>query len=127
MRIDKFLWAVRCFKTRNIASEACRKGMVSVNEVKAKPSREVYPMDKIQLRKNQIDYTLEILDVPKSRVSAKLVDVYRKDTTPAKNLETAKMINSAQRYYREKGTGRPTKRDRRELDDYRLENEDEID
>jgi ribosome-associated heat shock protein Hsp15 len=127
MRIDKFLWAVRYFKTRNIASEACKKGMVSINKVKAKPSKEVYPMDLLEVRKNQINYTLEVLDLPPSRVAAKLVDIYRKDTTPKENLETAKVIQAAQRYYREKGSGRPTKKDRRDLDDYRTENQDEID
>lgn len=125
MRIDKFLWAVRYFKTRNIATEACKKGMVSVNGSKVKPSRDVYPLDKLEVRKNQINYTLEILDTPKSRVSAKLVDIYRKDTTPTENLEAAKMIQTAQRYYREKGTGRPTKKDRRDLEDYHLENQDD--
>ena len=100
--------------------------MVNVNGVKAKPSREVYPTDKIALRKNQINYTIEILDIPKSRVAAKLVDLYRKDTTPIENLETAKLIQTAQRYYREKGTGRPTKKDRRELDDYTKENPEEL-
>jgi len=92
MRIDKFLWAVRYFKTRNIATEACKKGMISVNGFKAKPSREVYPMDRLEVRKNQINYSFEILDIPPSRVAAKLVDIYRKDTTPKENLETAKLI-----------------------------------
>lgn len=127
MRIDKFLWAVRYFKTRNIATEACKKGMINVNGVNAKPSREVYPMDRLEVRKNQINYTLEILDIPASRVAAKLVDIYRKDTTPIENLETAKVIQSAQRYYREKGTGRPTKKDRRDLDEYAQENQDDFD
>lgn len=127
MRIDKFLWAVRYFKTRNIATEACKKGMVSVNGVKAKPSREVYTMDRLEVRKNQINYSLEILDIPTSRVAAKLVDIYRKDTTPIENLETAKVIQSAQQYYREKGTGRPTKKDRRDLDEYAQENQDDFD
>jgi ribosome-associated heat shock protein Hsp15 len=95
MRIDKFLWSVRYFKTRNIATEACKKGMINVNGVKAKPSREVYPMDRLEVRKNQINYTFEILDIPASRVAAKLVDIYRKDTTPIENLETAKLIQSS--------------------------------
>jgi len=83
-------------------------------------------MDRLEVRKNQINYSFEILDIPPSRVAAKLVDIYRKDTTPKENLETAKLIQSAQRYYREKGTGRPTKKDRRDLDDYTEENQGEI-
>lgn len=127
MRIDKYLWAVRYFKTRNIASEACKKGLIHVNGTKVKPSREVYPSDKITLRKNQINYTLLVLDLPDSRVGAKLVDIYRKDTTPIEVLEEAKLIQSTQNYYREKGTGRPTKKDRRDIDSYHIENEEEID
>jgi ribosome-associated heat shock protein Hsp15 len=126
MRVDKYLWAIRYFKSRAIASEACKKGMINVNGAKAKPSREVYPSDKIALRKNQINYTIEILAIPESRVAAKLVDRYRKDTTPIENLATAKLIQTAQRYYREKGTGRPTKKDRRELDEYTTEFPDEL-
>jgi ribosome-associated heat shock protein Hsp15 len=118
MRIDKYLWAVRYFKTRNIASEACKKGMVTVNDVKAKSSREVYPMDKIIVRKNQVNYQFTVLDLPKSRMAAKLIDIYRKDTTPIEEIERAKLVMSSKSFYREKGTGRPTKKDRRDLDDY---------
>ncbi len=118
MRIDKYLWSVRYFKTRNMASEACKKGMVTVNDVKAKSSREVYPMDKIVVRKNQVNYQLTILDLPKSRMAAKLIDIYRKETTPIEEIERAKLVMSSKSYYREKGTGRPTKKDRRDLDDY---------
>lgn len=82
MRIDKYLWCVRYFKTRNVASEAIKKGHVSVNGQVAKPSREVYPTDKIVLRKDQINYQITILDIPQNRVGAKLVDIYRKDETP---------------------------------------------
>ena len=82
MRIDKYLWSTRYFKTRNIGTSACKKGQVKINGQVIKPSREVYPMDKIVVRKNQIDYQLTVLDIPKSRVGAKLVDIYRKDTTP---------------------------------------------
>jgi len=118
MRIDKYLWCTRYFKTRNIASTACKKGQVKVNAAVVKPSREVFPMDKITVRKNQIDYQLTVLDVPISRVGAKLVGMYRKDTTPKEAFKKDELLKFAKDYYRKKGTGRPTKKDRREIQDY---------
>ena len=118
MRIDQYLWAVRYFKSRNIASKACKKGLIRVNNQVAKPSREVFPMDKIIIRKEQINHSLDVLDIPKSRVGAKLVDIYRLNTTPKDAFKQNKLQNLAHDYYREKGEGRPTKKDRRELDDY---------
>ena len=76
MRIDKYLWCVRYFKTRSIATNACKKGHVRVNGDIVKPSRDVYPTDKIEVRKNQINYIIEVLDLPPSRVGAKLVNIY---------------------------------------------------
>ena len=118
MRIDKFLWSTRYFKTRNMATIACKKGHVRINDVPAKPSREVFPMDKIKVRKNQIPYELTVLEIPKSRVGAKLVGLYRTDTTPKEAFEHNELLQYSKDYYRKKGTGRPTKRDRREIDDY---------
>lgn len=118
MRVDKYLWCVRYYKTRNIASTACKKGHVRVNGQSAKPSREVYPTDKITLRKNQIDYQLTILDIPESRVGAKLIDIYRVDTTPKEAFEHSDLLQYSKDYYRKKGSGRPTKKDRRDIDDY---------
>ena len=118
MRVDKYLWCVRYFKTRNIASTACRKGHVRVNGQSVKPSREVYPTDKIVLRKNQIDYQLTVLDIPESRIGAKIVDIYRMDTTPKEAFEHSELLQYSKDYYRKKGTGRPTKKDRRDIDDY---------
>lgn len=118
MRIDKYLWCTRYYKTRNIASTACKKGQVKVNGSVVKPSREVYPSDKIILRKNQIDYQLLVLDIPPNRVGAKLVDIYRKDTTPKEAFEHNELLQFAKDHYRKKGTGRPTKKDRRDIDDY---------
>lgn len=118
MRIDKYLWCVRYLKTRNIATNACKKGSVRVNGDIVKPSRDVYPGDKITLRKEQINYELEVLDLPDSRVAAKLVDIYRKDTTPKESFETNDMLQYAKTYYRKKGVGRPTKKDRRDIDDF---------
>jgi ribosome-associated heat shock protein Hsp15 len=118
MRVDKFLWSVRYYKTRNIATQACRKGQVKINDVVAKPSREVYPTDKIELRKDQINYKLIVNDVPKSRVGAKLVDIYRTDVTPKEAFEAKELLKYSKDYYRKKGTGRPTKKDRRDIDDF---------
>lgn len=118
MRIDKYLWCIRYHKTRNIATQACKKGAVRVNGSVVKPSREVYPGDSITLRKNQINYQIEVLDIPESRVGAKLVDIYRKDSTPKEAFETNEMLEYAKSYYRKKGVGRPTKKDRRDLDDF---------
>ncbi|GLU45570.1 RNA-binding S4 domain-containing protein [Allomuricauda sp. NBRC 101325] len=118
MRIDKYLWCTRYFKTRNLASNAVKKGQVRVNESVVKPSREVYPMDKIVLRKDQIDYRLTVLDLPESRVGAKLVDIYRKDTTPKEAFEHNELLQHAKKHYRQKGLGRPTKKDRRDIDDF---------
>ena len=123
MRIDKYLWCTRYFKTRNQATEACKKGHVRIGDQVVKASREVLRLDEIQLRKNQINYQLKVLDIPSQRLGAKLVDIYRMDTTPAEALEQQKLIQSTKEYYRKKGTGRPTKKDRRELDDYWDENE----
>jgi ribosome-associated heat shock protein Hsp15 len=118
MRVDKYLWHIRYFKTRSISSKACQRGQVKINDQIAKPSREVFPMDKIQVRKNQIDLQLEVLDIPKNRVGAKLVDIYRKDITPKEVYEHGELLKKTKEHYRKKGTGRPTKKDRRDIEDY---------
>jgi len=123
MRIDKFLWCVRYFKTRSLAAEAIKKGHVSVNNQPAKASREVFASDKIVLRKDQINYELVVLDLPVNRVGAKLVDIYRKDTTPQEAFDHLELLKLAKQHYRAKGQGRPTKRDRREIEGY-VENPD---
>lgn len=118
MRIDKYLWCVRYYKTRNIATEACKKGHVAVNGQQVKPSREVYPTDIITLRRDQINYKLSVLDIPANRVGAKLVDIYRKDETPKEAFEHLALLKLAKEHYRAKGSGRPTKKDRRDIEDY---------
>ncbi|MBW2961252.1 RNA-binding S4 domain-containing protein [Mesonia aestuariivivens] len=126
MRVDKYLWCVRYFKTRSIATNACKKGHVRVNGAIVKPSREVYPTDKIEVRKNQINYIIQVLDLPPSRVGAKLVSIYLTDITPKENIEKLDLLKYSQDYYRKKGTGRPTKKDRREIDDwFDIDNEPE--
>jgi ribosome-associated heat shock protein Hsp15 len=123
MRIDKYLWCVRYFKTRNIATTACKKGQVRVNNIVVKPSREIYSMDKIEVRKNQINYTLTVNDIPPNRVGPKLVDIYRTDTTPKDQFKSQESLKYSKDYYRKKGVGRPTKKDRRDIDDFNEENE----
>ena len=123
MRIDKYLWCVRYYKTRNIATNACKKGHIRVNGDVVKPSREVYPMDTIEVRKNQINYKLTVNDLPTSRVGAKLVDIYRKDITPKEAFEAQELLKYSKDYYRKKGMGRPTKKDRRDIEDFYDENE----
>jgi len=118
MRVDKYLWCIRYFKTRSIATRACKKGQIKVNGDVVKPSREVYAMDKLIVRKNQINHELVINDLPSSRVGAKLVDIYRTDTTPKEAFESKELLIYSKDYYRKKGTGRPTKKDRRDIDDF---------
>jgi len=118
MRIDKFLWCIRFYKTRSIATEACKKSHVKVNGSIVKPSREVYPTDKIEIRKDQINYQIVVNDLPPNRVSAKLVDIYRTDITPKEAFEAQELLKFSKDYYRKKGAGRPTKKDRRDIDDF---------
>ena len=127
MRIDKYLWCTRYYKTRSLATEAIKKGHVSVNGQTAKPSREVFPMDKIVLRKDQINYQIKVLDVPQNRVSAKLVDVYRKDETPEEAFAHLELLKLSKEHYRARGTGRPTKKERRDIDEYTNDFETEDD
>ncbi|SEL84974.1 heat shock protein Hsp15 [Aquimarina amphilecti] len=118
MRVDKYLWCIRYFKTRSIATKACKEGKIRVNGDIIKPSREIYPTDKITVRKNQVNYELVVLDTPKSRLGAKLVDIYRKDVTPKETLQKLDLLKYSKDYYRKRGSGRPTKKDRRDIDDW---------
>lgn len=118
MRIDKYLWCVRYYKTRTLATTACKKGHIRVNQEIVKPSREVYAQDTIELRKDQINYKIVVNDIPESRVGAKLVDIYRTDITPKEQFEAQELLKYSKDYYRKKGVGRPTKKDRRDIDDF---------
>ena len=121
MRIDKYLWCIRLFKTRNIATEACKKGHVKINNCKVKASKLVFNGEKISARKDQINYELEVLDIPANRVGAKLVDLYRKDVTPKEEFEKFELLKYSKDYYRKQGTGRPTKKNRRDIEEYNEE------
>lgn len=125
MRIDKYLWCIRLFKTRNMATEACKKGHIKINGTNLKPSKEVFGNEEITVRKNQINYHIKVVDIPKSRVGAKLVDLYRKDLTPKEEFEKTELLKFAKDYYRKKGTGRPTKKDRRDIEGYYDTNEED--
>lgn len=118
MRIDKYFWTVRYYKTRSLATEACKKGHIKINGTNVKPAKDVYIGEKITIRKNQINYQIEVLDIPKNRLGAKLVDLYRKDTTPKEEFDAQELLKYSKDYYRKKGVGRPTKKDRRDIDDY---------
>ena len=124
MRIDKYLWCVRYYKTRSLATQACKKGQIKINDSVAKPSREVYPTDKIELRKDQITYQLTVNDIPPNRVGAKLVDIYRIDTTPKEAFAAKELLKYSKDYYRKKGTGRPTKKDRRDINSFYNDDEE---
>jgi|SRR5690606_1573206 len=125
MRVDKYLWCVRFFKTRSIATNACKLGKVKIQGQNVKPSREVYPTDKITVRKDQIDYEIEVLDIPSSRVGAKIAGLYVNDITPKEAFEKMELLKYSKEYYRKKGTGRPTKKDRRDIDDLLDNNEED--
>lgn len=116
MRLDKWLWSVRIFKTRSIATDACSKGRVLVNGMSAKPSKELAGEETIVVRKPPVIYTYKIKLLPKSRISAKLLPEYIDDITSAEELDKLK-INESFFIKRDKGTGRPTKKERRTIDD----------
>ena len=118
MRIDKYLWCIRLFKTRSLATEACKKGHIKINGTNLKPSKDIFGNEEITVRKNQINYIIKVLDIPTGRLGAKLVDLYRKDLTPKEEFEKTELLKYSKDYYRKKGTGRPTKKDRRDIEDY---------
>lgn len=118
MRIDKYLWCVRLFKTRNLAAEACKTGKVLINQFSVKPSREIKAGDVFEIKRPPIVRRYEVLEVLNRRVGAKLVSDYLKDSTPVAELQ--KLENSKLEFYpkRERGAGRPTKKERRDLTDF---------
>lgn len=116
IRLDKYLWAVRIFKTRSDAADAVRNNKVLVNDAYAKPSREVKSGDRIAVRKQRITYTYKVLEPVSSRQPAKNVPLYCLDTTPPGELEKLHVPHETLFVFRDRGTGRPTKKERRELD-----------
>lgn len=115
VRVDKWLWATRVFKTRSIATEACKKGRVTIKGVTVKPSHTVKIGDVIVVRKPPISYSFEVLGVIENRVGAKLVPEYLKNVTPKEQYELLEMTRISGFVDRQKGLGRPTKKEGREL------------
>ena len=116
-RIDKFLWAIRAFKTRTDATDACKGGKVKVAGVNAKPSKEVKPGDVLTVKKGSVTYTYKVLQPLERRVGAKLVPEYALNLTPAAELEKLRAPVETFFITRDRGAGRPTKKDRREIED----------
>jgi ribosome-associated heat shock protein Hsp15 len=117
-RIDKYLFAVRLYKTRSLASEECRKGKVTIGGMNVKPSRELKVGETIQLRRPPITRSYKVLALTENRMAAKLVPEFLIETTPASELEILEIQKNMSVYNRERGTGRPTKKERRDLDDF---------
>ena len=117
-RIDKWMWASRIFKTRTIAAEACKKGRVAINGAQAKPARMVKPGDVIQVRKPPVTYSFKVLQAIEKRVGAKLVPEIMENVTTPDQYELLEMNKISGFVNRAKGTGRPTKKDRRDLDEF---------
>jgi len=118
IRIDKYLWAVRLFKTRTIASEECKKGKVLVGGQPVKPSRTVNVNDIVSIKENPIYREYKVLNVTEKRMGAKLVPDYILEVTSEDQLETLKLTKLANKFNRQQGTGRPTKKERRDLDTF---------
>ena len=116
VRLDKWLWAVRVFKTRSDAADAIRSNRVLVNDAYAKPSREVKIGDRISVRRQAVTYQYKVLDLVSSRQGAKLVPQYCLDITPQEELDKLNVPRETIFVFRDRGTGRPTKKERRELD-----------
>ena len=116
IRLDKYLWAVRVFKTRSDAADAIRNNKVTVNGSAAKPSREVKVGDVIAVRKMQVTYSYRVLDFVSSRQPAKNVPDYCRNITPQSELDKLNIPRETVFVFRDRGTGRPTKKERRELD-----------
>lgn len=118
VRIDKWLWAIRLFKTRSIAIDACKKGRISIKGTTVKPSRMVKVGDVIEVRRPPITYSFEVLALSENRMGAKLVPEFMKDVTSPSQLEILELSKISGFIDRARGTGRPTKKDRRELEQF---------
>lgn len=116
VRIDKWLWAVRVFKTRSIATEECKSGRIKLGGVSIKPSHEVKVGEEYVIQMNPIRRTIKVKELLTNRVAAKLVENYMLDLTPQAEYDKLKMAREVNFEYRERGVGRPTKRERREID-----------
>ena len=116
IRLDKYLWAVRIFKTRSDAADAIRQNRVLVNDTYAKPSREVKVGDRISVRRERVTYSYKVLDLVSSRQPAKNVPLYCLNCTPQEELDKLNVPHETIFVFRDRGTGRPTKKERRDID-----------
>lgn len=116
VRIDKYLWAIRAFKTRSDATEACKGNKVTVAGIAVKPSREVREGDVISVRKGAVLYSYKVVDMLEKRVGAKEVEKYALNVTPQSELDKLKAPVETFFIKRDRGTGRPTKKERRQMD-----------
>ena len=126
-RVDKYLFAMRIYKTRTIAAEACKKGRVTMSGVQLKPSRTFHPGDVFSVRKGPITYTYRILALNENRVGAKLVPDYMRDETPREQLELLELARMASNGVRDRGAGRPTKKDRRDIETFISDFDNDLD
>lgn len=117
-RFDKYVWSVRLAKTRSQSTEAINKGKVKLNNANAKPAKEVKLGDEIQIIRHTATFSYRVIQLLDKRVGAKLVDNYIIDITDPMEIEKLKVYQAAQSNYRQHGTGKPTKKDRRDLDDF---------
>ncbi|HIP37522.1 MAG TPA: RNA-binding S4 domain-containing protein [Crocinitomix sp.] len=115
-RVDKFIWAVRLAKTRSIATEMCKKNKVLINNVEVKPSKLIKVGDELSIKKSAVTFSYKVLQDIEKRVGAKLVLDYIIDITPIEEVEKYKTILLTQKTYRQNGLGRPTKKQRRDID-----------
>lgn len=122
VRVDKYLWAMRIYKTRSIAADACKNGRVTVNGVQLKPSRTFKIGDRFSVRKGPITYSYRVLQLSENRLSAKLVPEYMQDITAPDQLELLELARLAGKTGRDRGTGRPTKKDRRDIETFMSDN-----
>ena len=120
-RIDKWLWAVRIFKTRTISTESCKKGRVTVDGVAVKPSRTIKPGDIVKVRKPPVTYSFKVLALTENRLGARLVPDYMENITPQSELDLLEVVKISGFVDRRKGLGRPTKREGRELSKFTSE------
>ena len=119
VRIDKWLWAARIYKTRSLAANECRKGKVLINDIPVKPSRTIQEGEEVVVKKMPVIYTFRIKKVFGKRVSAKLVGDFVEDLTPPEEKNKLAQKNIATLFIRKRGEGRPTKKDRRIIERYK--------
>ena len=127
VRVDKWLWAVRIFKTRSLATDACKKGRVSIGGVTVKPSRTLQRGDIVSVRKPPVEYSFRVVELLSSRVGAKRVPEFMENVTPAAQYELLELQRISGFVDRAKGLGRPTKKDRRDLDQFAEDMPEDLD